>query len=82
MHIVYDEAKRRSNIDKHGLDFADLTREFFAAATLGPAKGGRSLAVGRLGSGSVLAVVFAPLGREAISIISMRRASRKERKSS
>ncbi len=27
--LVYDEAKRLANIDKHGVDFADLTHDFF-----------------------------------------------------
>ena len=80
MRIVYDEAKRLSNIRKHGLDFAAVTLDFFATAALGPAKGKRVLAIGRLESGGMTAVVFAPLGSEALSIISMRRASRKERR--
>lgn len=36
------------------------------------------MAIGRF-RGSVLAVIFAPLGTEAASVITMRRASRKER---
>jgi uncharacterized DUF497 family protein len=31
-------------------------------------------------SGVILSVIFGPLGTEAVSVISMRRASRKERK--
>ena len=42
------------------------------------ARHGRFRATGNFG-GSVLVVIFAPLGTEAISVVSMRLASRKER---
>jgi uncharacterized DUF497 family protein len=29
MKIVWDEPKRLANLDKHGLDFADLNETFF-----------------------------------------------------
>lgn len=78
MRIVWDEPKRLATLDERGLDFADLTPEPFEGAVIVPAKKGRWMAVGRL-NGLALAVVFAPLGREAVSVISMRPASRKER---
>ncbi len=40
MIIVWDEPKRLANIDKHGLDFADLSLEFFERALIRPAKRG------------------------------------------
>jgi uncharacterized protein len=79
MKIVGDKPKRLTNLAKHGLDFADLDTDFFSEATLSPADKGRSVAVGRW-AGVAVAVVFRPLGAEAISLISMRPASRKERK--
>lgn len=80
MKIVWDEPKRRANLLKHGFDFAALTEGFFAAATIVPAKAGRFMAVGDLdGVAMVVVVVFAPLGSEAVSVISMRRATAKER---
>ena len=80
MEITFDPVKRRSNIAKHeGLDFADLDADFFASSVVIPAKARRFLAVGRFG-GDVISVVFAALGSEAISVISMRPASQKERK--
>ncbi|HEV2514164.1 MAG TPA: BrnT family toxin [Devosia sp.] len=79
MLITYDEPKRQSNIAKHGLDFASLTLEFFEAAMILPAKDDRALAIGELDGQIVVAVVFRALGVEALSIISMRPASRKER---
>ncbi|WP_275787712.1 BrnT family toxin [Pararhizobium gei] len=80
MNITYDEPKRLSNIAKHGYDFADLTVEFFEAARIEDAKQGRFLAIGDFNGTVVVAVVFRPLGSEALSVISMRRASRNERK--
>jgi uncharacterized DUF497 family protein len=78
MRIVWDEPKRLSNIDKHGLDFADIAGEFFLDALVVPAKDGRFVAIGKLNDEAV-AVVFARRGREAVSVISTRSASRKER---
>lgn len=81
MKIVWDDAKRLANLEKHkGYDFVDLTIEFFEAATIVPAKRGRFMAIGEFRGETIIATVFAPLGAEAISIISMRRASRKERR--
>jgi len=79
MVITWDERKRAANIKKHGLDFADLTLEFFEGSVVYPAKEGRSLAVGRIGDAYFAAVVFSPLGNEGLSVISMRPASKKER---
>jgi uncharacterized DUF497 family protein len=78
MKIVYDENKRRLNLEKHGFDFADLTLDFFASATIVPVKKGRLMAIGVMRSG-VIAVVFITLGTQGISVISHRLASRKER---
>jgi hypothetical protein len=82
MKLVWDELKRETNISKHGLDFADLDGEFFAAAKIVPAKEGRAIAIGEFRGQIIVAVVFVALGSEAISVISMRPASRKERKPS
>jgi uncharacterized protein len=79
MEIIWDEPKRQQNIAKHGLDFASLAVEFFEASTVYPGKAGRLVAIGELDGRIVVAVVFRPLGSEALSVISMRPASRKER---
>jgi uncharacterized DUF497 family protein len=79
LKILWDEPKRRANIDKHGLDFADLTLDFFLYSVIIPAKLDRFLAIGRL-STSKIAVVFVKLGREGVSVMSIRPASRTERK--
>ncbi len=79
MEIVWDERKRQQNLAKHGLDFADLSLEFFAAGVTGHAKHGRLKVVGVLSGRLVIAVIFKSLGTQAVSIVSMRRANRLER---
>ena len=76
--IVWDEPKRQTNLADRGLDFADLDEAFFLDAVVVPAKRGRFMAIGWFGE-AILAVVFAPLGTEGLSVVSMRPASRKER---
>ena len=81
MEIVWDEPKRLANLDKHGLDFAHLNEAFFENALVLPShnKAKRWVTVG-VSIRGVIVVVFARLGREGVSIISMRPASRYERK--
>jgi uncharacterized DUF497 family protein len=79
MKVTSDQPKRLANMAKHGLDFAILTEEFFADALVISAKSGRYQAIGRDASG-VISVVFAVLGLEGISVVSMRPASKRERK--
>ena len=76
--LVWDEPKRQANIAKHGFDFADLTFEFFLLATVIPAHSGRWAAIGELGDGTVTTIFF-ELGTEALSIISLRPANKRER---
>jgi uncharacterized DUF497 family protein len=79
MRFVWDEPKRLSNRTKHGLDFADVESGFdWANASVTPAKDGRFKALGKL-NGKTVVVIFATLGTEAFSIVSLRRASRGER---
>ncbi|MXN51896.1 hypothetical protein GR158_12260 [Shinella sp. AETb1-6] len=80
MKIVWDEPKREKNIAKHGLDFADLSFEFFLSSKIVPSKDRRHVAIGEFNGMIIIAVVFKPLGSEALSVISMRPASTKERK--
>lgn len=79
MRIVWDEPKRQTNLRERQLDFADLDLSFFASASVNAAKRGRLMATGEF-RGIMLTVIFVPLGSEAISIISMRPASRRERR--
>ena len=79
MKIVWDEPKRLANIARHGMDFADLDEAFFESSIIVPAKPGRLIAIGRHRNGIIL-VVFVALGAEGLSVVSMRAASRKERR--
>ncbi|HEV7880209.1 BrnT family toxin [Bradyrhizobium sp.] len=79
MRIVWDEPKRLVNIANHEMDFADLDEAFSESSVIVPAKFDRLAAVGRHHNGIIL-VVFVELGTEAFGVISMRPASRKERK--
>jgi uncharacterized DUF497 family protein len=78
MRIVWDSPKRLWTLDRRGLDFGDLTIEFFENAMIAGARDGRFKAVGEF-HGQTVTVIFKPLGGEAISVISMRRSNRKER---
>jgi uncharacterized DUF497 family protein len=60
------------------MDFADLDEAFLEGSKIVPAKSGRLIAVGRHHSG-IIVVVFAMLGK-GVSVISMRPASRRERR--
>ena len=85
MRFVSDEPKRARNLADHGLDFADIEAHFDLADALivprYPGADGRArfLAIGRF-RGDLASLVFSPLGTEAISVISFRPSSRKERK--
>jgi uncharacterized protein len=86
VNIIWDEPKRLSNLVKHGLDFADIEEGFdFDGAIVLPAKPSRTgLArfrlIGELRGALLVAIVRSSLGSEAISIVSLRPASQKERK--
>ena len=79
MRLTWDHAKRLANLDKHGLDFADLDLEFFLTSRVIPVRAGRFKAIGPALSLGIIVVVFAPPGTEAAAIISMRPASAKIR---
>lgn len=87
--MVWDESKRVSNLrpppEGHGLDFIDARDRFaWEKARIFPtypSRTGRArfMAVGYLDD-VLVALVFSPLGNEAVSVVSLRIASRKERK--
>ncbi len=79
MVVTWDNAKRLANILKHGLDFADLDEDFFSKAVIVRARAPRFTAVGRFREAMTIVVIFAPMGTEAVSVISMRPANKKER---
>ena len=85
VEITWDEPKRLANLAKHGLDFAAFEARFgfgdFLARAAKPGVSGRDRfqLVGSWGGRTVVTVIIEPLGSEAVSLISLRRASRKER---
>ena len=85
MNFVWDEPKRLSKLAKHGLDFADVEEGFdFAGAIILPAKPSqtgvaRFRMIGKWRGVLLVAMIASKLGSEAISIISLRPASPKER---
>ena len=81
MHFTWDEAKRQSNLRKHGYDFADAYRVFQGPLVL--AEDGRNdygeqrmIAIGMLDAVTVLVVHVE--NERTIRIISMRRADKHE----
>ncbi len=85
MKIVFDESTRQQNRAKHGYDFADFERCFDRDTALAlptrPSRTGRAryLFVGRWNGDIVVLAVVSPLGSEALSLVSLRRADEQER---
>jgi uncharacterized protein len=81
--LLWDEAKRRSNFLKHGLDFADAALVYNSPdkITLASRRGGEKrlldMAMVEV-AGTVLVLVYVERRRN-VRVISFRRASRKER---
>ena len=63
-----------------GFAIATLNLAFFETAIVIPAREPRFMAIGMHSGKLVIVVIFSRLGREGVSIISMRPASVKERK--
>ncbi len=85
MLVIWDEPKRTANLLKHRIDFADFEKGFdFDTAVEFPAKPSRTGRarfglIGELNGEIIVVAVFSPLGSEALSLVSARPASRKER---
>lgn len=83
MKIVWDEPKRQANLQKHRLDFADIGEFDWANALVEDARPDASdrrlKALGYFRDGTAV-VIFVTLGQEAVSIISFRPASERERR--
>jgi uncharacterized DUF497 family protein len=82
--ITFDEAKRQANIEKHGLDLADAEMVYYSPSKVtfvSPRNDENrklDLAMVKL-HGVVLALAYVERGEE-IRVISLRRASRQERR--
>ncbi len=84
MNLEWDEAKNRANLRKHGLDFADAEEMFRGVLLASPDTredyGERRWAgLGVIG-GRTVKVVFVELSHNTIRIISLRKATKSERK--
>jgi uncharacterized DUF497 family protein len=81
MRFEWDERKRLSNLEKHGLDFVDVIAVFEAPHIVAPSDHEgievRFLAIGTL-EGRCVTVVYT-VRSEAVRVISFRRARREER---
>jgi uncharacterized DUF497 family protein len=83
MHIKFewDEAKRRANVRKHGVDFAEMTRFDWSTHTSRPdarrTYGEERLCLLGLIDGRIHAVVVTRR-RDRLRIISLRKANRRE----
>ncbi|MBF0481160.1 MAG: BrnT family toxin [Desulfovibrionaceae bacterium] len=83
MRFVWDERKRRSNLNKHGLEFSDaplvFQGDFFYLADDRQDYGEtRYIGIGEL-SDRVIVIVFCVVAEETYRIISMREATPRER---
>ena len=85
MRFVFDEPKRRANIAKHGFDIAEFEAAFsfdrFFNIAAQPSHTGRTRfkLIGMWHDRIVFVAIVSPLGSEAIAVVSVRRADRKER---
>jgi uncharacterized DUF497 family protein len=82
MDVVWDPAKARANLKKHGVRFADAELVLFDPSALtiedkDSETQQRFVTIGRDATGTVLVVVHA-YQDEGIRLLSARRASRKE----
>ncbi|QRE77902.1 hypothetical protein F1D61_20065 [Methylobacterium aquaticum] len=87
--MVWDEPKRKKNRQPppagHGLDFADARDRFewetaaISESYSGKSGGARYIATGYL-DGKLVSLTFSLLGTEAVSAISLRTASNRERR--
>ena len=88
LKFEWDEAKNKSNLEKHGLDYQDAIKLFlgidpFLVALDSPKVHehgeDRWKGIGVLRGAIVVVVVFAERGEDTIRIISLRKANRSER---
>ena len=83
MRLEWDEAKNRSNIRKHGFDFAEAEELFRGTLLIRPDANQdygeeRWIGIGMI-RGRVAFVAFAERPQDTIRIISLRKADREER---
>lgn len=84
MQFEWDEAKNRANIQKHGFDFADVEEMFRGLLVAEPdtredygERRWRGIGTVR---GRIAQIIFCERGPDTIRIISLRKATSRERK--
>jgi uncharacterized protein len=85
MQWEWDENKKRENLQKHGFDFADarqlFNNPFLVKPDIRKAYGeDRWIGIGTMNNGIIVVFVFSKRKNEITRIISMSKASKKERK--
>lgn len=85
MHVIFewDEAKRRTNLARHGVDFAEADRFDWATATTGPDLRrdygeARMIVVGEIDGRAHVLIMTRRAGR--IRVISLRKANEREQR--
>ena len=84
MRFEWDEAKRRANLEKHGLDFADAPEMFAGEMVIAldrrlDYREARFIGFGPL-KGRVMAIIFSRRMPDLIRIISLRKANQREQR--
>ena len=85
MKLIWDRNKNETNIEKHGLDFADAYKVFEAPMMVGLDKRkeygeNRWISIGLLDNTRVVVIVFTEPEEDTIRVISFRKATNDERK--
>ena len=84
MNYEWDETKARTNMEKHGVDFADAAAVFSDTAALTVEDDylyeSRFITLGMDAFGRIISVVYTWRGEKTIRIISARKATRAERR--
>ena len=85
MKLIWDKRKNETNIEKHGLDFADAYKVFESPMLTGLDERkeygeDRWIGIGLLDSNRVVVIVFSEPEEDTIRVISFRKATTEERK--
>ncbi len=85
MRLIWDRRKNETNIEKHGLDFADAYKVFESPMMVGLDERkeygeDRWIGIGLLDNNRVVVIVFTEPEENTIRVISFRKATTDERK--
>jgi uncharacterized DUF497 family protein len=85
MKVIWDKRKNETNIEKHGLDFADAYKVFASPMMVGLDERkeygeDRWIGIGLLDGNRIVVIVFTEPEEDTIRVISFRKATIDERK--